>query len=492
MRLATPALALALAAAPACNVITAGLLGDPPPADAPDSTDTTDARATPADGSIDLPTESLVVYYAFEDGTGTTVTESAQGKHALLSDPAMWTANGRDGGGIVMTGTNPASHFVSLPNDLLLGTDDFTISVWIRMTSNPAWARVYDIGNGLPDPANRFMYLTPNGFTGGVSDGIHASSYGGSVTNESVLGTYTFLPPNVWKHLALTGAGGQRRLYIDGFPATFVENGPAIAPREMEPIAPNSWLGRSRFMADPGFPGSMDEFRVYNRVLTASEIADLAWPKRDYAHWRFDESSGTSAKDSSDHAIPTALATGAMWTTGRLGGAVAFGGGAGPEAGPHLVIAGHPFASCTNQFTIAAWIRLDSHTEGSRVYDFGAAATHSLFLAPTNGTGMHFGMRSPAGTFDLETTTVPVPADSTWHHVAVTMDAGNVVVLFVDGAPIRTQPSPTVRPSDFAAVTEGFLGKSRAQDPYLHGAIDELRIACRAFTPDEIRNLSRP
>jgi hypothetical protein len=41
-------------------------------------------------------------------------------------------------------------------------------------------------------------------------------------------------------------------------------------------------------------------------------------------------------------------------------------------------------------------------------------------------------------------------------------------------------------------LTGGYLGRSRAQDPYLNGAIDELRIACRAFTPDEIKNFSRP
>ena len=478
-------LVLALAG---CNVISGDLLGKP--VDAP--------QQGPMDAGLDgggsnFPTSMLIANFEFEDGTGTKATESVRGLDATLSDGSMWTAMGRNGKGIQMNGANPATQFVSLPNGLLTGVDDFTISVWIKLSGNPAWARIYDIGNGLPDPQNRFMYLTTSGFTmDAVSDGMHASSYGGSTTNESVIATHTFLPLNVWKHIAITGSGGSRKLFIDGFPAMTLDNGPAVAPREMEPIAASSWIGKSRFAADPGFPGTMDEFRVYSRVLTASEIADLAWPKADYSYWRFDESSGAAAKDSSDRALATALANGAAWTTGRQGGAVSFTGGAGDSASPHVVISGNPLGACTNQFTISAWIRINSYATNSRIFDFGTSTTHAIYLTANDGTGMHFGMKSPAGTFDLATTSPPIPADATWHHVAITMDSGNVVVMFVDGTPVKTLSSATVRVSDFGNLAEAYLGRSRTHDPFFDGAIDELRIGCRALTPDEIKNLSHP
>jgi hypothetical protein len=487
-------LIVVLVAASACNVINRDLLG------ASDSGAGTDAATPPRDSTgggdspVTPPSDMLMVDYEFEDGTGAMATDSARGLNGLLSNPAMWTANGRNGKGIAMVAAVPANQYVSLPDGILSTTDDFTISVWVKLSSNPIWARIYDIGNGLPDPQNRFMYLTLNGFAPGTTtaDGVHADSYGGMASNESVVATYTFVPTNVWKHIAVTGSGGQRKLYIDGFPAATLDNGPAIAPREMEPISPQSWLGKSRFDSDSGFSGSMDEFRIYSRVLTASEIQDLAWPKLDYSYWRFDDSSGTAAKDSSDHHLATSLANGAAWTTGRLGGAIGFGGGSAGENGPHVVIAGNPLAACTNAFTISMWIRINMDVPNSRVFDFGTAGTHDIYLAPNDGTGMHFGMKSPAGTFDLVTSAPPIQADSTWHHVAVTMDAGNTVVLFVDGMPVKTQPSPSVRPADFANLAEAYLARSRGQDPYFNGAIDELRIGCRAFTPDEIKNLSRP
>jgi hypothetical protein len=336
------------------------------------------------------------------------------------------------------------------------------------------------------------MYLTPNGYTNAVNDGIHASSYGGAATNENILGLHTQLPTGVWKHLAITGSGGQRKLYIDGYPAGSIDAGPAVPPKEMEPIAPNSWLGRSRFPADPGLDGVMDDFKIYGRVLSQTEIADLAWPQHDYSYWRFDDGAGASAKDSSDNANAMTLMSGATWTPGQLGGALDIPGGAAGSTGPHAELASNPLASCDSQLTIAAWIKVHALTAGSRVFDFGTGTTAFIYLAPSDGTGMHVGMTSPAGTFDMATTSPPISGDNTWHHVAVTIDSGNVVSLYVDGSLMKNQSSTGVKPSDFANLTDNWLGKSRASNPYFNGAIDDLRIGCRALTADEIKNLSQP
>lgn len=489
----TYALAAALLAVVAlgagCNVISPGLLGDDSGDDAATDAppgETPDARA---DAGPAIP--NLRVRYAFEEDAGMTVNDSTDhGLHAQLSDPAMWFATGRNGRGVNMNGQIPATQYINLPNGLVENVDDFTITAWIKMASNPVWNRIYDIGNGLPDPANRFMYLTPNGFSGETADGLHGSSYGGTTTNESIIATSTYLPINVWKHVAITGAGGQRKLYVDGFPVAVVDDGPAVAPREMEPIAPNSWIGRSRFAADAGFNGVMDEFRIYDRVLTQQEIADLAWPQQDYSYWRFDEGTAALAADSSDRGGDAALSNGAGWGTGRLGGAVTLGGGPASALGPHVVIANNPIAGCTTQMTISVWVRQDEIVDGAELIDLGHDDTHRLHITTTDGTGMVVGLTAPGETFTMTTPTPPLPADSLWHHVAVTMDGGGVVVLYVDGEPIRTQPS-TIRPSELADLDEGYLGRSRTGGDYFHGALDELRIGCRNLTADEITGLAQ-
>ena len=55
-------------------------------------------------------------------------------------------------------------------------------------------------------------------------------------------------------------------------------------------------------------------------------------------------------------------------------------------------------------------------------------------------------------------------------------DAG-LVTMYVDGGSVLTQMNTTgAKVSDFNATMENYLGKSRFPDPYVHAALDELRI----------------
>src|SRR4051812_38750580 len=274
---------IGLAALPACNAINSSLLGS---GNGSDAAMGSQDSAGAIDASPDMPEPGLILRYSFED-TGSTVRDiSGRHKDAMVSDPGVWMDTGRLGRAINLKG----SQYVSLPSGVLDGVDDFTITTWVRMTTVNDWARIYDLGNGA-----EFMYLTLSGYEplpppAVVFDGMHLSSFA-SATSEHWFGTKTHFPTSVWKHIAVTGTGGDRRVYIDGFPAAARLGGPVVPPREMEPLSPNSWLGRSHFESsgDPRLNGMLDDFRIYNRVLTASEIEDLAWPQHDYSYWRFDE-----------------------------------------------------------------------------------------------------------------------------------------------------------------------------------------------------------
>jgi hypothetical protein len=461
----------------------------------------------PPDALVDT---SLRLRYDFEDSTTTVKDSSSRGMDGTLSDVAAWTANGRNGRGLTLSAPHsaPATQFVSLPNGVLTGVSDFTISTWIKVTSITYWARIYDFGNGKAPPDNRFMFLTllgntPLGATPpNAYDGIHSSSFtGANGSAETFAGTQTQLPLAVWKHVTITGSNGDRHLYIDGFPAGHTTGGATILPSEMEPLANNAWLGKSRF-GDAGLDGTLDDFRIYNRVLSTPEIADLAWPQHDYSYFRFDETSGLTARDSSDNAVPAALVNSPTWATGRLGGAVNFAGGAGSTNGQHVVFGSSPLARCTTQLTISAWLKLHvpaSQMIWSRVFDFGNEDNKTfIYLTPSDGKGMHFAMVSPKGVLDMVTPSAPVPGDDTWHHVAVTDDVTGLVTIYVDGAVATTKNVPmtggvpAVKPGDFAATAQNWLARSRFGDAYLNGAIDDMRISCRAYTADEILSLSRP
>jgi hypothetical protein len=483
-----------------------------PPADAP------------PDAFVDT---TLILRYDFEDSmTATKVADtSGRAKDGMISDMAAWSTAGRTNHGIALNGGRPATQYVSLPSGVLTNVSDFTISVWVKFNLfdvTTDFARIYDLGNGTVDgsgtPATRWMFMTVlNG------EGVHVSSFGGSPQNENIVisgtatGTNT-LPTGVWKHFALTGTGGTRQLFIDGYPAASVTGGPVVNPSEMEPLAPDSWLGRSRFdspdhnLHDPGLNGSMDEFRIYNRVLAQTEIADLAWPQHDYSYWRFDETSGQTAKDSSDNAIPSVVMSGPTsaptWVTGKLGGALDFPGGAHAATGPHVELETAPLGHCTDQLTVATWVKLHSQDPWARVFDFGTD-TSSIYLTlfDDQGSGVHgmrFAMFTATDGFNMFTPTPPIAVDDMWHHVAVTVApsvsqsgaAQETVTMYVDGAAVTNANTntntTTVRVSDFTTTTQNYLGKSKFvdTDPYLNAALDELRISCRAFTADEIKGLA--
>lgn len=461
--------------------------------------------ATPVDASPDAFVDtSLMLRYDFED-TATVVTDSSsRGKNGTLNDTAAWTASGRNNRGLALIGGNPATRFVAFPDGVLTGVNDFTISAWVRPNTILNWARIYDIGHGMPGTVDaRWMFLTLHGFPpgSGNTDGVHASSFSGNGPQEIISASSTELPIGVWKHVAVTGSGGVRTLYIDGYPAATSTTALSVPPSEMEPTGGNSWIGKSRF-PDPGLDATLDDFRIYNRVLMQGELADLAWPKHDYSYWRFDETSGQTAKDSSDNAVPTALMSGTTWVAGKVGGALDLPGGPHAATGPHAELATSPLASCTTELTVATWVKLHSQDAWARIFDFGTGPGSSMYLTPFDDQGggnhgMRFAMFKPGVAFDMFTATPPVAGDDTWHHVAVTVAPSGatdeVVTMYVDGAVLLTQTNSTgIKISDFNATTENYLGKSRFvdTDPYLHAALDDLRISCRAFTADEIKSLS--
>jgi hypothetical protein len=48
-----------------------------------------------------------------------------------------------------------------------------------------------------------------------------------------------------------------------------------ILPRDLGAVTIQNWIGRSQFSADPYFAGLIDDFRIYDHALTASQAAQL-------------------------------------------------------------------------------------------------------------------------------------------------------------------------------------------------------------------------
>ena len=185
-----------------------------------------------------------------------------------------------------------AGDYVNLPPNIGSGLSDFTVSAWVKPTAVTQWSRVFDFGTGT----GNYMFLTVNAGAG-PRFAITTSGPGG----EQQLSSTTQLPLNTWSHLAVTLSGTTGTLYVNGTP---------VATNASMTLHPSSlgntnqdWIGRSQF-GDPSLNGTVDDFAIYSRALSASEVTALAGGQAaagDVADYKFDEASGAAALDSSSH-----------------------------------------------------------------------------------------------------------------------------------------------------------------------------------------------
>jgi fibronectin type 3 domain-containing protein len=195
----------------------------------------------------------LVAAYSFDAGSGTTVSDgSGNGNNGTLVN-ATWSTSGKYGGALSFNGSNAE---VNVPNSSSLQlTSGMTLEAWVDPSSvSSAWRDVIYKGNDN-------YYLEGTSQSGGTPDG--GGTFGGA--NGNVFGS-SALPANTWSYLGLTYDGSALRLYVNGILASTQPQADAIATSTNQlSIGGDSIYGQF-------FAGMIDDVRIYNRAITASEI----------------------------------------------------------------------------------------------------------------------------------------------------------------------------------------------------------------------------
>jgi enterochelin esterase-like enzyme/fibronectin type 3 domain-containing protein/regulation of enolase protein 1 (concanavalin A-like superfamily) len=140
-----------------------------------------------------------------------------------------------------------------------------------------------------------------------------------------------------------------------------------------------------------------------------------------------------------------------------------------------------------SNFTIVAWVRLNSTTNWSRILDFGSGTTVNMFLTPQNGSDGHvrFAITTNGGGSEQQINCTSTMSAGVWYQVAVTLN-GNTGILYLNGLPVGTNNAMTLRPSSLGGTVNNYLGRSQYPDPYLDGQIDEFRIYNAGLSSAEI------
>ncbi|MGD0838469.1 MAG: LamG domain-containing protein [Polyangia bacterium] len=214
--------------------------------------------------------QGLLVYYSCDQTGGATLEDlSGNGNDATLVTGTGGTggysfATGKVGNALVLTAASDG--YAVLPTGILADACEATIATWVNVKSGAVYQRVWDFGWNT----TVYMYLTP-------SDAIKMPRFGisiaGNYTNEFGIDGQTALPLDEWHHLAVVLAPSDVVLYMDGQVAG---TNPAIPLRPLDlGSTPNNYIGRSQFSVDAYLDGDIDDFRIYNRALSADEIQEL-------------------------------------------------------------------------------------------------------------------------------------------------------------------------------------------------------------------------
>jgi hypothetical protein len=203
--------------------------------------------------------------------------------------------------------------------------------------------------------------------------------------------------------------------------------------------------------------------------------------------WRFDESSGTVAQDSSGRGLH-----------GTYQGPPAPDSQAAPtafanQASRHFVAAGTDVVRLDGSpaalqpstgLTVSVWFRTTSIAQSDLVC-YGV----DYFMRLDNG-GIQFVRLRPPGSsskFLLATGPVPSASDGAWHHATGVADAAGTRI-WMDGK--RVDTDATSLPFTYTAGSSFTVGRSNAGKQPFEGSLDDVRFYSRALTDSEIKALA--
>ena len=189
----------------------------------------------------------------FDDGAGATAQDTSGNDldGTLSASGATWSGAGHSGGAVDFNGSGT----ITVPDDSDLDlTSKMTLEAWVRPKTTATWQTVmmkeappWTLSYGMDATAQN---MSSNAWVGG--NGLYGPA----------------TPLNQWTHLAFTLDGGVGRLYRNG---TLVSQASGMGS-----AAPTNGvlrIGGNSIWANEGFVGLIDEVRVWDEALSATDIA---------------------------------------------------------------------------------------------------------------------------------------------------------------------------------------------------------------------------
>jgi len=197
--------------------------------------------------------DSLVSYWSFNEGTGTTAYDQWEGNNGTLVGDPEWKSGGEcvSGKCLEFDGDDYVG-FSNLTVDLDAG---YYISFWAKANSFPGTTYIGLVGN-ISDSWAKAIYFNANGSS--ITGETNTNS-----ENFAFTGSFGSFNTGEWYYIAVTGEAGSYRTYINGIEVHEYTNG------SKNDLTINS-IGKMG--TRDSFNGLIDEVHIYNSAASITQI----------------------------------------------------------------------------------------------------------------------------------------------------------------------------------------------------------------------------
>jgi|GEM_PF-7045488 len=220
--------------------------------------------------------DSLVLMYNFDNlsaigENSSYVVDASLYRNDANVTRAVWNSSGRYGGAYSFNGVC-GDDYIKTPNSSIFNMSEFSVSAWIYSSLNKTTPVIVADG----DVIGGASLLCGKGARAGWAlllynktklslTHCNTSSYG---KNYTLLISDGEVQPNTWTYVSLTFDSENINFYVNGVLSSSFESGGIM----YDNITTDITVGAQDYNEANNFNGTIDEVRVWNRSLSASEI----------------------------------------------------------------------------------------------------------------------------------------------------------------------------------------------------------------------------